>query len=114
LLSAVGVFAMTASWMEGRRRELGVRVALGADPSRIVRLVVRGTLSQALLGTAAGLALALVAGRVLGATLFGIASHDPLTLGGAGLAMLMVSVVAAYLPARRALRLDPVREMNSE
>jgi putative ABC transport system permease protein len=114
LLSAIGVFAMTASWLEARRRELGVRVALGANPATLVTLVMRGTMSQALLGAVAGILLAAAAGRALGATLFGVEPHDPITLGGAGAAILMVSAVAAYLPARRALRLDPVREINSE
>jgi predicted permease len=114
LLSAIGVFAMTASWLEARRRELGVRVALGANPVTLVRLVMRGTMMQATLGAAAGIALALIAGRALDATLFGVAPHDPLTLAGASVAMLGISAVAAYLPARRALRLDPVREINSE
>jgi putative ABC transport system permease protein len=114
LLSAIGVFAMTASWLEARRRELGVRVALGANPGTLVRLVMRGTLGQAMAGGVAGLALALVAGRALDRTLFGVAPHDPLTLAGASVAMVIVSAVAAYLPARRAVRLDPVREINSE
>ena len=114
LLSAIGVFAMTASWLEARRRELGMRVALGANPVTLVRLVMRGTMVQAMVGAIVGIALALVAGRALGATLFGVAPHDPLTLLGAIVAMLMISAVAAYLPARRALRLDPVREINSE
>jgi putative ABC transport system permease protein len=114
LLSAIGVFAMTASWLEARRRELGVRVALGAHPTGLVRLVMRGTMSQAALGTIAGLVIAFAAGRALDASLFGVGPHDPLTLAGASVAMLSISAVAAYLPARRALRLDPVREINAE
>ena len=114
LLSAIGVFAMTASWLEARRRELGVRVALGAHPGALVRLVMRGTLSQALLGTAGGLLLAFAAGRALDATLFGVGPHDPGTLAAAAGAMLVMSAFASYLPARRALRLDPVREINGE
>jgi putative ABC transport system permease protein len=114
LLSAIGVFAMTASWMEARRRELGVRVALGAHPATLVRLVMRGTMWQAALGTIAGVVLALAAGRALEATLFGVAPHDLFTLAGASVVMLTTSAVAAYLPARRARRLDPVREISGE
>ncbi len=114
LLSAVGVFAVTASWMEGRRRELGTRIALGAEPRSLVRLVMRGTMLQAGVGTIGGLALGLAAGRLLQSLLFGVGPHDPATLGLAAAAMLMTSAVAAYLPARRALRLDPVREINDE
>jgi putative ABC transport system permease protein len=114
LLSAIGVFAMTASWLEARRRELGVRVALGAHPTALVRFVMHGTMSQAALGTIAGLVVAFAAGRALDASLFGVGPHDPVTLVGASVAMLSISAVAAYLPARRALRLDPVREINAE
>jgi predicted permease len=113
-LSAIGVFAMTASWLEARRRELGMRIALGAQPGGLVRLVMRGTMSQAATGVAGGIVLAFLAGQALEATLFGIAPHDPGTLAGAGIAMLAVSGIAAYLPARRALRLDPVREISAE
>jgi putative ABC transport system permease protein len=114
LLSAIGVFAMTASWLEARRRELGVRVALGANPATLVQLVMRATMGQAVAGAVAGIALALLAGRALDATLFGVAPHDPVTLAGASFAMVAVSALAAYLPARRARWLDPVREINSE
>ena len=114
LLSAVGVFAVTASWLEGRRRELGMRIALGAQPSSVVGLVMRGTLVQAGVGTIGGIVLGLAAGRLLQSLLFGVAPHDPVTLGLAAVAMLITSAVAAYLPARRALRLDPVREINDE
>jgi predicted permease len=114
LLSAIGAFAMTASGLEARRRELGVRVALGANPGALVRHVMRGTMAQAMAGAIAGIALAVLAGRALDATLFGVAPHDPVTLAGASLAMVIISAVAAYVPARRALRLDPVREINSE
>jgi putative ABC transport system permease protein len=114
LLSAVGVFAVTASWMEGRRRELGMRIALGAQPSSVVRLVMRGTLAQAAIGTIGGIALGLMAGRLLQSFLFGVAPYDPATLGLAAAVMLITSVVAAYVPARRALQLDPLREINDE
>jgi putative ABC transport system permease protein len=114
LLSAVGVFAVTASWLEGRRRELGTRIALGAQPRSLVRLVMRGTMLPAGVGAIGGLALGLAAGRLLQSLLFGVGPHDPATLGSAAAAMLMTSAVAAYLPARRALRLDPVREINDE
>ena len=77
-------------------------------------MVMATTLRQAVLGICVGAALALAAGRALDATLFGVAPHDPATLAGAGLAMLMVSAVAAYVPARRAFHFDPVREINCE
>ena len=79
-----------------------------------MQLVMRGTMWQALVGTGAGLLLALAAGSALDATLFGVAPHDPGTLAVAAGLMLVMSALASYLPARRARRLDPVREINSE
>ena len=80
-LSAIGVFAMTASWMEARRKELGMRIALGAQPAGLVRLVMRATMVQAAMGVAGGIVLALLAGRALDATLFGVAPHDARHVG---------------------------------
>ncbi len=114
LLAVIGVYAMTASWMTARRRELGVRVALGAEPGGLVRLVMGATLVQTLLGVGIGVLLALGAGRLLAAILFGVEPHDLVTLGLAAVVMLIVSVIAALIPARRALRVDPVRELNAE
>jgi putative ABC transport system permease protein len=114
LLAVIGVYAMTASWMTARRRELGLRVALGAEPRRLIGLVMGATLMQTVMGVAIGVVLALGAGRLLGAVLFGVEPHDIRTVLSAGTAMLAVSLVAAFVPARRALRLDPVRELNAE
>jgi putative ABC transport system permease protein len=114
LLAVVGVYAMTASWMAARRRELGLHVALGAEPQRLVRLVMRSTLLQTGLGLGAGIVVALGAGRLLSSVLFGVDPHDPRTLILAAAVMTIASVVAAYMPARRALSVDPVRELNSE
>ncbi|MGH9176823.1 MAG: FtsX-like permease family protein, partial [Vicinamibacterales bacterium] len=114
LLATIGVNAMTSSWMTARRRELGLRVALGAEPGGLVRLVMSATLVHTMAGLGAGVLMALGAGRILGALLFGVAPHDPRTLASAAAAILIVSVAAAYFPARRALRLDPVRELSTE
>lgn len=114
MLAVIGVYAMTASWMTARRRELGVRIALGAAPDGLVRLVIGATLWQTLIGLGIGALTAIAAGRLLGALLFGVAPHDPRTMTVAATAMLVASLLAAYLPARRALRLDPVRELSAE
>jgi putative ABC transport system permease protein len=114
LLAVIGVYAMTASWMAARRRELGLRVALGAEPRGLVRLVMRATVLQAVVGLGAGVVLALGGGRLLSSILFGVNPHDVPTLASAATVMLLASVAAAYVPARRALRVDPVRELNAE
>jgi putative ABC transport system permease protein len=114
LLAVIGVYAMTSSWMAARRRELGLRVALGAEPGGLVRLVMGAAMAQAVIGAGAGVLLALGAGRLLGAVLCGVEAHDARTLAAAGAAMLGVSAAAAFVPARRALRLDAVRELSAD
>ena len=89
-------------------------MALGAEPARLVRAVVRDGARIALVGVAAGVAAALAAGRMIGAFLFGIAPRDPATLAMASLALLLVSVVACLIPAIRAARVDPLIALRSE
>ena len=114
LLAAVGVYSVTAGWLESRRKELGVRVALGADPAGLVRLAMSGALRQTAAGAIAGVGLALGAGRILQALLPGVGPGDLIALAGAVIVMLAVAAIAAWLPARRALRIDPLRELNAE
>ena len=91
-----------------RRRELAVRIALGASAREIVRLLVASGLTLAGIGIVIGLALAAGLTRVLRSLLYGVAPTDPWTFGGAAFALLAAAVVACYLPARRAGRLDPL------
>lgn len=100
--------------MGRRAREIGIRVALGAAASRVRRMVVGQALRMGLLGAALGLGASLAGGRVLRALLYEVEPDDPLTLASiAGLAVLM-SLAAAYGPARRATGVDPVRVLNEE
>jgi predicted permease len=114
LLAVVGVYALAASWMAARRRELALRVALGAEPRGLVALVMRSTLLQTAAGLVVGVLAALGAGQFLSSMLFGVEPHDPVTVIAAALVMLVVSVAATYVPARRTVRIDPVRELNAE
>jgi ABC-type antimicrobial peptide transport system permease subunit len=97
-----------------RTRELGVRIALGADSRAIVWLVVGDTLRLTAFGIAAGLTVAFVAARLLSSLLFGIAPDDPLSFAGTTVVLVIVAVSAAVVPARRALRVDPLVSLRSE
>ena len=114
LLAAIGLYGVMASAVRGSMRELGVRAALGASPERLRR----GVLSQALLVTGAGaivgLVVALAASRLLTKLLFEVSPADPVSMVGSAVLLLIVAVVAAYLPARQATRVDPVQALRSD
>ena len=114
LLAAVGVYGVTAAGFQSRRKELGVRVALGANPESLVRTVMAGALLQTVIGVVIGIALAAGAGRALRAILYGVGPNDPAALAFSATLMLAVAAIAAWLPARRALRIDPVEQLRSE
>ena len=113
LLAAVGIYGLTAAWFQSRRKELGVRVALGANPASLVRIVMAGALLQTVIGVVIGIALAAGAGRALRAILYGVGPNDPAALAFSATLMLAVAALAAWLPARRALRIDPVEQLRS-
>jgi predicted permease len=114
LLAAIGLFGVMASLVRDRTREFGIRMALGA-PQGHVRMAVLGQAGLvAGSGAIAGLVTALATSRLVGALLFGVSPTDPLALGGACLVLLAVAGVAAYLPARRATAIDPVRALRAD
>jgi len=108
LLAAIGVYGVMAYGVNERTREIGVRVALGADTGDVVRLVIRGALGMTSLGVVLGLAGGFMASRLLGSQLFGVAPTDLPTFLGAAVVILAVAALASWLPARRAARVDPV------
>jgi putative ABC transport system permease protein len=99
---------MLAFTVSGRRREIAVRLALGAGGPRIARLVLRNGLGLAAVGVAAGSAAAFGVTRVLSNLLYGVEPTDPLTFAAAAASLLSVAALACYLPARQASRLDPI------
>lgn len=111
-LAAVGIYGVTAYTVRQRAREIGTRMALGATRGDILRLVLSQGSRIALLGTSAGLAASLLAGRALGSLLFSTTSSDPATLAAAAGLLLTTALAACYIPARRATRVDPVRTLN--
>jgi predicted permease len=107
-LAAIGLYGVIASSVSQRRRELGIRLALGAVPRDLVRQVVGEGLTLALAGLALGLLGAALSGRLLGKLLFGVGAGDPATYLAAALILPAAAVAAAWLPARRAGREDPI------
>jgi predicted lysophospholipase L1 biosynthesis ABC-type transport system permease subunit len=114
LLAAVGLYAVMAYSVSQRRHELGVRMALGAEPRAVLGLVVGHGMRVASLGVAAGLVGAFFASRLLRQLLYGVSPTDLATFAGVATLLLAVAFLASYLPARRAARLDPVRALRAE
>ena len=113
-LAAAGVFAVTSFFVTSRSREISVRMALGADTSRIVRAIMGPTMRFALPGAAAGVLGALLLGRTMRAALYETSPIDIGVLAGAVSVLIAAVIAATYLPLRRALALNPVDVLRSE
>jgi predicted permease len=113
-LAAVGVFGMLSYMVSTRRREIGVRMAIGAQPRKIVQMVVRSGLMHAVIGSVLGLAAALIGTRALTSVLYEVSPGDPVTMGLATLALLVVALFACWLPARRAAAIDPLEAIRHD
>jgi predicted permease len=114
VLSCVGLYGVVSYDVTRSVRDLGIRLALGAQRLDLLRHVVRGALSVSSIGILVGLLSALVATRLLSTLLFGVTARDPLTLALAAALLLVTTLVASYVPARRASRVDPVVVLRSE
>ena len=114
LLAAIGLYGVMASAVRGSMRELGVRAALGASPGRLRRGVLAEAMMVTGTGAVAGLAIALAASRVLTKLLFEVSPADPVSMAGAAAVLLIVALVAAYLPARHATRVDPASALRAD
>jgi putative ABC transport system permease protein len=114
VVGAVGLAVVGAYGVTRRTREIGIRSALGAEPRHLVRLVLGRSLFVIVSGLAVGMGLAWAGGRILNAQLFDITAREPRVLAGAALGLLVVAGVAAWLPARRAARIEPVIALRAE
>jgi putative ABC transport system permease protein len=114
VLSTVGLYALITYFVAQRRHEIGVRMALGASAADIVKLTVGQALRLTVTGAALGLILAVALGRLMQAGLLGIASSDPRMFVGFAAVLIVVSLVAGYVPARRAAAIDPIAALRVE
>ncbi len=114
LLAAVGIYSVLSYIVRGRSREIGIRRALGARTSDVLRLVIVEGMSPALVGIAAGTIAALVSARVMRTLVFGVSASDPATLAAVGATLALVALIASLVPAYRASRQDPVKTLRAE
>jgi hypothetical protein len=114
VVAAVGLYSVLSYLVAQRTREIGVRIALGAQASSIVGLVLKSSVGMAAIGVAIGLAISFWAGRFIEPLLFNESAHDPMVMGGMGGALLLVAIVASVVPAIRARRVDPMEALRAE
>ncbi|HEX8671097.1 MAG TPA: FtsX-like permease family protein, partial [Longimicrobium sp.] len=109
-----GIYGVLAYQVGQRTREIGVRVALGARAGDVVRMVLRHGFKITALGAAIGLVMAIAATRLLSSLLYGVSATDPLTFTAVPVLLLAVALLASWLPARRAARVDPMVALRAE
>jgi putative ABC transport system permease protein len=114
VIATVGIYGVISYAVSRRTREIGIRMALGAQASDVLRMVVWRGMSLTLIGVAIGLAGALALARVMKSLLFNVSATDPATFVGVALAMVAVALIASYIPARRATKVDPLQALRQE
>jgi putative ABC transport system permease protein len=114
LLAATGIYGVISYGVALRRHEIGIRMALGARPGDVLSLVIGQGLALAGLGVAVGLAAALALTRLMKSLLFDVSATDPLTFVAIACLLILVALLAAWLPGRRAMRVDPIVALKSD
>jgi ABC-type antimicrobial peptide transport system permease subunit len=114
LLAAIGIYGVMSYVVGQRTQEIGIRMALGAQRSHVLRLILSRGIKMALLGACIGLVSALALSRLIRQLLYGISPADPLTFAAVALLLLCIALLACYLPARRAAGVDPTLALRCE
>jgi ABC-type antimicrobial peptide transport system permease subunit len=113
-LAAIGLYGVTAYTVEQRTNEIGIRMALGANRSSVLSMVLRGAFLQVLIGLAIGVPAAIAAGRGIKDQLYAIKPYDPLMLALAGLVLGLAALLASVIPAQRAASVNPTEALRAE
>ena len=113
-IACIGIYGIMAYTVARRTSEIGIRMALGAQSMRVLRMIVGEASWLAAIGVIAGLVIALAMTRLIASMLYGLKSYDPLTLGGAALLLAFIALAASWIPARRAARIDPIKALRHE
>jgi len=114
VLTGIGLFAVVSYLVRERTKELGLRMAIGASPGSVMKLVVSQSLKLALFGTGVGLALTFIIAHLMTSMVYGIHPNDPAVFLAVALSVAAVSVLAAYIPARRASRIEPMAALREQ
>jgi cell division protein FtsX len=114
ILTAIGIYGVTAYTVARRTREIGIRIALGARTADVIRLVLREGMTLTLIGSVIGVALAAALSRVLAGFLFGISPIDPITFGATTVLFAAIALAACYVPVRRATHIVPTQALRYE
>ena len=114
ILAATGIFGVISYSVSRRTQEIGIRVALGASRAAILQMVLRETLLLAVAGLAVGIPCALAASRLVAHMLFGVSAHDPITILAVAVTLAAVAALAGFIPARRAMRVNPMVALKYE
>jgi putative ABC transport system permease protein len=114
LLAMIGIHGLIAYVVRERRRELGIRIALGAQPRQVVMLTIRSGLTAVVMGVVPGVGIALAASRVMSGLLYGVTPTDAATYAVACTALSAIAIIACWLPARHAARIDPTAAIRAD
>jgi putative ABC transport system permease protein len=114
LLAVIGLYGVLSYLVAEQTREIGIRAALGADRTRVTRDVMAHGLAMTLTGAVLGIGAALLAVKLVSSLLYGVEPRDPVTLAIAAALLILVSLIACYVPARRASRIDPILALRTE
>jgi ABC-type antimicrobial peptide transport system permease subunit len=114
LLACIGLYGLLAYSVTRRRSELGIRLALGATPSNVAWPILREAIWLAVIGITLGLPIVLVLARMTQSLIYGVAPRDPVTMFASAIALIAVAVLAAWIPARRAAKIDPMEALRYE